>query len=162
MFNLRGEVIGIVSHMLSQSGGSDGVGFAVTSNTAMQLLRERMSFWSGLRAYPLDGKLAAQLNLPQPAGLLVLQRAEDSPAARMGLRAGTTHARIGDASLILGGDIILEVAAIPIEANVDIFRKIRERLRAVEPGEELTIKVLRTGRIVELSASAAELNRRER
>src|SRR5215813_11502824 len=48
MFNMAGEVIGIVSHNISKSGGSEGLGFVVTLNTARQLLLERRSFWSGL------------------------------------------------------------------------------------------------------------------
>jgi len=48
IFNMAGEVIGIVSHNISKSGGSEGLGFLVTMNTAKQLLLEKKSFWSGL------------------------------------------------------------------------------------------------------------------
>ena len=48
MFDMNGEVIGIVSHNISKSGGSEGLGFVVTLNTAKQLLLEKKSFWSGL------------------------------------------------------------------------------------------------------------------
>ena len=57
LFNMQGEVIGIVSHILSHSGGSEGLGFAVTSKVARQLL-ERKSFWSGLGGYMLSGTMA--------------------------------------------------------------------------------------------------------
>lgn len=153
MFNLAGEVIGIVSHILTQSGGFEGIGFAVTSNTARLLLLEQPAFWSGLHAYTLSGELAALLNVPQPAGVLVLQVAEGSPAARLGLRAGTTQVQIGEARLILGGDIILEVMGMPIRADTTNYRRIRERLLALKQGENITVKVLRAGRIIELSSS---------
>jgi S1-C subfamily serine protease len=48
MFSMKGEVIGIVSHNISKSGGSEGLGFVVTLNTARQLLLEKRSFWTGL------------------------------------------------------------------------------------------------------------------
>src|SRR6266850_2006400 len=52
MFNLAGEVIGLVSHNISKSGGSEGLGFVVTINTAKQLLLEKKSFWGGLAGGP--------------------------------------------------------------------------------------------------------------
>lgn len=54
MFNMAGEVIGIVSHVISKSGGSEGLGFVVTMNTAKQLLLERRSIWSGLEGQLLS------------------------------------------------------------------------------------------------------------
>lgn len=151
MFNMNGEVIGIVSHILTQSGGFEGLGFAVTSNTARRLVLEQPSIWSGLQGYTLSGELAAMLNLPQPAGVLVLQVAEDSPAARIGLRAGTTKAQIGDARLILGGDIILEVQGITIKGDIKNYQPIRKKLSRIKPDKAVTVKVLRGGREVRLS-----------
>src|SRR5437588_55543 len=64
MFNLAGQVIGIVSHNISKSGGSEGLGFVVTINTAKKLLLEQKSFWSGLEGRLLNDELADVLNLP--------------------------------------------------------------------------------------------------
>ena len=153
MFNLTGRVIGIVSYILTQSGGFEGIGFAITSNTAQRLLLEQPAFWNGLHAYTLSGELAELLNVPQDAGVLVLQVAEGSPAARLGLRAGTTQVQIGEAHLTLGGDIILEVMGMPIRADAGNYRRIRERLLSLKQGQTVTVKVLRAGRIVELSGS---------
>src|SRR6059036_191536 len=58
MFNLAGEVIGVVSHNISKSGGSEGLGFVVTINTAKQLLLEKRSFWGGLEGQLLTNSLA--------------------------------------------------------------------------------------------------------
>jgi serine protease Do len=156
MFNLAGQVIGIVSYILTQSGGFEGIGFAITSNTARRLLLQQPAFWSGLNSYTLSGELAALLNVPQGAGVLVLQVAEGSPAAHLGLRGGTTQVQIGEARLTLGGDIILEVMGIAIRTDTDNYRRIRKRLLALKQGETVTVKVLRAGRIVELSSSTQE------
>src|SRR2546428_13848763 len=67
LFNMQGEVIGIVSYILSHSGGSEGLGFAVTSKVARQLL-EQKSFWSGVSGYMLSGDLAQGFNVPPPGG----------------------------------------------------------------------------------------------
>ena len=82
-----------------------------------------------------------------------MHAAEDSPGAQIGLRAGGVPAMVGGVNLTLGGDIILAVAGMPIEANVGNYRAIRDRLRRVQPGEQTPITVLRAGRIVELSSA---------
>lgn len=153
MFNMQGEVIGIVSRIVSRSGGSEGIGFAVTSNAAKELLLDAPHIWTGVSVVPLSGELARLLNLPQPAGLLVMHAAEDSPGAQIGLRGGTVPALVGGVNLTLGGDIILAVAGVPIEANAGNYRRIRDRLRQAQPGEQVPIVVLRAGRIVELSGA---------
>ena len=49
IFNFVGEVMGIVSNIMSRSGGSEGLAFAATSNTARRLLLEQKPFWSGMK-----------------------------------------------------------------------------------------------------------------
>jgi len=150
MFNMAGEVIGIVSHIISRSGGSEGLGFAVSSNMARKLLLEERSFWTGIEAYMLDGDLAAMFNLPQPHGLLVLRVATGSPADKLGLRPGTTLAVIGDEPLILGGDVILEVMGVVV-GEEGAYQRIREAIGRLAGGGTVQVKVLRAGKIVDLT-----------
>lgn len=151
MFSMAGEVVGIVSHIISKSGGFEGLGFVVTSNMAQRLLLERKWFWTGLEGYVLSGDLAKVFNLPQPVGLLVQRVAERSPAARIGLQPGTMKATIDGETLIMGGDIILQVQGIPI-SDSSSYEKIQERLSQLHPGAEVTITVLREGRQMELTS----------
>lgn len=58
MFNLAGDVVGIVSHNISKSGGSEGLGFVVTMNTAKKLLLEQRSFWTGMEGRLLTSEQA--------------------------------------------------------------------------------------------------------
>jgi hypothetical protein len=121
MFSMSAEVVGIVSHIISKSGGSEGLGFVVTSNMARRLLLERKSVWSGFSGHFLSGDLARAFNLPQPTGLLVQRVAANSPAARIGLRAGVLKAILPSdgTELTLGGDVILQVQGIPVgEAGI--------------------------------------------
>jgi S1-C subfamily serine protease len=151
LFNMEGEVIGIASRILTKSGGFEGLGFAVTSNTAKRLLLEQPSFWFGLDGIVLQDELAAVFNVPQPAGFLVQQVAENSPASRLGLRPGGIKSQIGFNEMLLGGDIILEVVGIQVSEGS--YPEIQSRLNQIKRGDIITVKVLRAGRILHLSAT---------
>jgi S1-C subfamily serine protease len=152
MFNMAGEVIGIVRQILTTSGGFQGVGFAVTSNVARKLLLNKKSFWTGIDGYLLTNELARIFNVPQSAGLLVMRAAENSPASDLRLIAGTIPTNIGGAELVVGGDIILEVAGIQIVEDWKTLDEMQTALGNLQTGEKFTLKVLRAGVVVELSA----------
>jgi S1-C subfamily serine protease len=153
MFSMNGEVIGIVSHNISKSGGSEGLGFVVTINTAKKLLLEKRSFWSGLEGQVLSDAQSDLLNLPPGAtGFIVKTVAKDSPADKMGLRGATMIANLGGDQIPLGGDIILTVEGIKIEA-VNLT-KIRDVLATKSPGSPFKVTVLRAGRVLELTGLA--------
>jgi S1-C subfamily serine protease len=149
MFNMAGEVIGIVSHNISKSGGSEGLGFVVTINTAKRLLMERPSFWSGLDGRLISGPIAQILNMPQPIGYLVKSVAKGSPGEAVGLRGGASLATIMGEQFVVGGDIILKVQGIPV-GDVADHRRVRDILDSVPPGGEFTMTVLRLGQVIEL------------
>ncbi|HEU5196950.1 MAG TPA: trypsin-like peptidase domain-containing protein [Methylomirabilota bacterium] len=153
MFNMVGEVIGIVSHNISKSGGSEGLGFVVTLNTAKQLLLERKSFWSGLEGQFVPDHIADLLNFPPNAtGYIVKSVAQGSPGEALGLRAGRTLVTIDGEEWPLGGDIVLEVQGIMLKpANLPAVREAMNRLKS---GERFKVKVLRAGRLLDLSAAA--------
>jgi len=153
MFNMAGEVIGIVSHNISKSGGSEGLGFVVTLNTAKQLLLEKRSFWSGLEGQFLPDDIADLLNLPNNAtGYIVKGVAKNSPAEAMGLRGGNRVVMIDGTDYVLGGDIVLSIMG--ITAKPDNIQQIREKLAQLRSGDTLKATVLRSGRILEVSGKA--------
>jgi S1-C subfamily serine protease len=153
MFSMEGKVVGIVSHILSRSGGSDGVGFAASINTARDMLLEKQSFWAGLEGYLLSGPLAEAFNLPQESGLLVQRVAQDSPAQELGLRPGMIPVQIGGDKLLIGGDIILEVQGTPISSSVEETCQIRNTMWESAKLESIEMKVLRRGVTVKLPMS---------
>lgn len=153
MFNMNGEVVGIVSHIFSQSGGFEGLGFAVTSNVAQQLVIAPKGFWSGADGVILSDEGARIFNIPQPAGFLVQRIAENSPAERIGLMGGTYKATIAGEELLLGGDIILAVCGIPVTPDGSTELKMIDYLNRLNPGDIVTVKVLRGGQIAELRTS---------
>ena len=151
MFGMAGEVIGIVSHIISKSGGFEGLGFVVTSNMARALLLERRSFWTGMQGFVLRDHLAKIFNLPQPTGVLVQRVAAGSPAERTGLRAGTLKATIDGQTFVVGGDIILTVGNIQV-GEPGSRERISALRRSLGSGSILTIVVLRGGQRVELTS----------
>ena len=150
MFNMAAEVIGIVSHNISKSGGSEGLGFVVTLNTAKKLLLEKKSFWSGLEGTMLTPEQLAILNVPQATGFLIKTVAKDSPAWDMGLLGSDKVATIGGQQIAVGGDIILELEGLGI-GHPDTIEKIRATLTNLPPGTPFTLKVLRAGKVIELT-----------
>jgi len=149
LFSLNGEVMGIVSNIMSRSGGSEGLAFAATSNTARRLLLEQKPFWSGIEGLLVDGNLAKALNLPQSAGLLVQRVAEGSFAWRCGIHAGSLRANVEGQELILGGDVILRINEVPVEQSGS-SDEIYSGIGRLKPGDNLVISVFRQGRIVKL------------
>lgn len=156
MFNMDGEVIGVVSHILSKSGGSQGLGFVVTSNMARREMLEKRPFWSGLDGFQLNEGWAAIFNLPQNAGILVEGVAAGSASDKIGLRPGSVRAEIDGRKLTVGGDVILAIQGIPVGAE-NFGAKVEQA--ANELGEDgfLELKVLRNGRIISLTKPLGEL-----
>jgi S1-C subfamily serine protease len=153
MFNMVGEVIGIVSQNITKSGGSEGLGFVVTISTAQKLLVERKVFWSALEGVILTGNLAALLNVPPPGGFLVRTVAEGSIAWNMGLAGGDRLITISGREIALGGDVILSVDGIPADSE-DNIEKIRTQLARAPLGTPFRMSVLRAGKIIELTGTS--------
>ena len=145
LFNAAGEVLGIVSHLITKSGGFEGLGFVVASNTARRLLLEQPVPWLGIDAVLLEGAMARLFNLPV-SGLLIQRVAEYSPAEKMGLRGGVTRAVIGERTLILGGDVILAVEGVPVDEFIR-----RQAISALKSGSRITLIRMRAGRTERIS-----------
>jgi len=156
MFNMRGEAIGVVSHILSTSGGFQGVGFVITSNLARRVLLDDPSPWTGLDGVLIEGPMARALNLPQNAGILVESVATGSPASAIGLQAGTLKAQVAGQSFTLGGDVILAINGVII-GSPDFSKRIEERNRGLAGTDQFVLRVLREGNVIELKRMVSVL-----
>lgn len=145
MFNEQGKVIGIVSHILSKSGGFEGLGFAVTSNTVRDLLIDTKAFWAGAEWKIVTDHMARALNLPPKSGLLVERVAKGSPSDKAGLKGGVINTNIGDTELVLGGDIIISVNGINI-AGKPSLEKIYESIRSTKNSSKIILEIYRGGK----------------
>ena len=102
MFNMDGEVIGIVSYILTLSGGFQGIGFAVSINVAKTMLTQNGAVWFGAEGFVLDQEMAAAFNIPAAGGILIQKVAKNSPAGKMGMKAGTIYATINEEEILIG------------------------------------------------------------
>jgi serine protease Do len=145
LFDEKGRLIGIVSFILSASGGFEGLGFAVTSNTVRRALIDNRAVWTGMTGVVLSGDLARALQLPQVGGYLVQQVARYSPAEAAGLKPGRIPAVIAGHALLLGGDIILSVDSIEVDGTPATSRRLFDHLAQRPAGSSVTLRVLRDG-----------------
>ncbi len=152
MFNLNGEVIGIVSSILTESGGFEGIGFAASSNMARHLLIEERAFWLGIEGHLLTDAMAEIFHLPQPGGVLVQQVVSTSPAGRMGLQGGYLKAQIEDQALLLGGDVILAFDGVRLSDESSLLQ-VRKRMAMLRKDAPYTMTIFRKGQVLELQST---------
>lgn len=150
MFNMKGEVVGIVSYILSESGGFQGLGFAATANMATKLLLEEKGIWFGVDGLLLTAGLAKIFNLPQDGGILIQKVADLSPGSIMGLQGGIYNMEIEGEKLIVGGDIILSILGQKI-GNEESMLNLSQDMKALKKGDKMDLKVMRGGKIVDLN-----------
>ncbi|QXP79079.1 MULTISPECIES: S1C family serine protease [Winogradskyella] len=151
MFNLKGEVIGIVSFILSHSGGFEGLGFAVDIDTAKKVLFDVNNFWTGFDGIFLNEALAGVFNTPQKSGVLIQRVTPKSFADKIGLQPGLFQAELLGQNLWLGGDIILSIQGLSCNAPHDLGN-IKKQLDLLSPGDQVLIEVLRKGKVIVLQS----------
>ena len=156
MYNYKGEVIGIVSSILSRSGGFEGIGFAATSNIAKSLLLTRSAKYFGADVILLPYELTRILNVPQESGWLVQHVVKGSPADISGVKGGYRSMEFEGEEILLGGDIILSVDDIKI-TGMESVETIMDHLDQLKSSARHTIKVLRAGEQIELYWISSEL-----
>jgi len=129
LFNLKGEVIGINTAILGQS-GSIGIGFAIPANAASNVIDQLIEFgetkrgWLGVRIQEVTKEIAEVEKLKKPQGALVASVGENSPADKAGVKAG---------------DIILEFDG----KKIDTMRKLPKVVANTKVGKSVQLKIWR-------------------
>ncbi len=145
MFNMNGEVIGIVSHILSESGGFEGLGFASSIDIAKDILENKSNRWFGIDAILLDKRMAASLNVPSGGGLLIQRVVRNSPGGQAGFKGGEIIAQIDGREVILGGDIVVSINGIKVVDETSL-EKAGLSLNNTDNGGSVTVTLLRSGK----------------
>jgi S1-C subfamily serine protease len=142
LFNEKGEVVGIASYILSQTGGSVGLNFAVPSSTVRTRLFDESLPWIGVSLRFIPREVAELFNWPHDGAFLVEHVRADSPAAKAGMKGGTVAADVGGNKVYLGGDLILSVNGVPATDT----SKVARALSTLKAGDLLKYEMLRGGK----------------
>jgi S1-C subfamily serine protease len=150
LFNAAGQVIGVNSAILSQSGGNEGVGFAIPINVVKRVAPELIQ--TGKYSHPQVGVTSIALADLSPQakqqlgiqanqkGLLVQQ--VTAGAQQAGIQAGTRRVQVGNEAILTGGDIIVALDGQPVATGGDLRGYIEN---TKHPGDTATVTVLRNG-----------------
>ena len=159
LLDSEGRVIGINTAIFTPSGGNIGIGFAIPINTAKRVMADILArgyvvyAYLGAETQTLTPVVARALELPIERGALVVRVVRGSPAARAGLQGGTRQVVIGNAIVIIGGDVVTAVDGQAIRDSEDLRRLIRKR----QPGDRMQLEVLRPNRQGEFKRSEVEI-----
>jgi serine protease Do len=140
LVNLKGQVIGINVAMFSASGSFSGIGFAIPSNVAKNVLNTLMEGeevvygWLGVGVAPVDQRMVKDLRLPDAEGVLILKIFEASPAEKSKLKEMDVIRKINLRPVKSSEDLIQEVASLRAGASIqlEVFRE----------GQKMDIEVL--------------------
>ena len=159
LLDSRGRMIGINSQILSPSGASAGVGFAIPVNIAKRIVPQLIQ--NGVVKRPRLGvgtravkDLRDQVRLPISEGLIVIQVAQGSPASAAGIR-GLVQTEDGDVEL---GDIITSVDGQAITTQDDLYRALDKH----QIGDTIQVEIYRNNRRVTLPVRLTEYQDQQR
>ena len=163
LLNSGGEIIGINSAIISPSGGSVGIGFAIPVNTARRVVPELISkgyvsySWIGATVQTLIPEIAKFLKLNKvERGAMIAEAVKGGPADKAGLKGGDQRVQVGNMIVIVGGDIVVKADQHDVKTNDELIRYIREK----KPGDTILLKVFRKGKFEEVKVTLGEKPRR--
>jgi len=142
LFNLNGDVIGINTAIISPSGGSIGIGFAIPSNTAVPVINQLREFkevrrgWLGVRIQQVTDEIADSLSIKPTRGALIAGIDDKGPAKPAGIEAGDVIVRFDGKDVKEMRDLPRIVADTPVgkDVEVTIIRKGKEETKTVKLG----------------------------
>ena len=143
LINTRGELIGINSQILSTSGGNIGIGFAIPSNMARNVMDQLVKSGKvrrgqiGVTIQPMTPELAAKFGLSEVRGVVINSVTPNGPATRAGIRPG---------------DVILALNGTPVEDG----NTLRNQVASTAPGTEAKLTIFRDRREQEIQVTLSE------
>lgn len=143
LINAYGELIGINTAIFSQSGGSQGIGFAIPVNLAKDVLKQIIEKghvvrgWLGVKIQDISPQLAESFGLESTDGVVIANIVLNGPADKAGLDRG---------------DVITHIN----EKKVRDFRETLDQISTHQPGDKVTISIIRNGKPITKQATVAE------
>jgi len=158
LMNWHGEVIGINTMILSNSGQNAGIGFAIPINTAKAVLNDLVTLGRvrrpalGVRTIPIGPELAQEMSLPTDYGLLIMQVTPGGSAEQAGLRGGAERAYLGSTPIMLGGDLIVAIDGEKIQDQQDLAQTMNNH----RAGDTVKVTIYRGKRKMDVNVALAE------
>lgn len=143
LVNAYGQLIGINTAIFSRSGGSQGIGFAIPTSLATQVLKQIIEHgqvirgWLGLETQDIDPALAQQLGLSETTGAIITAIERGGPADRAGLRPG---------------DLLADINGVKIRDS----KQAMYRIVQMQPGQHATLGVIREGQRYAVKATLVQ------
>lgn len=139
LVDANGNLTGINTAIFTKSGGSQGIGFAIPINLAMEVMKSIIEHgqvirgWLGIEVQPLTPDLAESFGLSGRPGIVVAGIFRDGPAQKAGLQLG---------------DVILSIDGAPASDG----RRSMNQVARIKPSEKISIQVMRNGKELNLTA----------
>ncbi|WP_066703144.1 trypsin-like peptidase domain-containing protein [Celeribacter ethanolicus] len=137
LVDMSGRLVGINTSILSRSGGSNGIGFAIPANLVREFTRQAEAGqtrfihpWSGVSTQSVDDAVAEALGLDRPEGVVLSELHPQSPFAMLGLTAGDVLLSLDDQPILSPSDLEYRLSILPVGSSVKL-----SALRAGEPIE---------------------------
>ena len=171
LVDMRGQLVGINSAIVTRSGGSNGIGFAIPANLVRQYVSQAVAGatslerpWAGITVQPIDGPLADALGLSRPQGVLVNALHPQSPFASAGVTVGDVITSIADLPVDGGPEMLFRLLTLGVgaQASVKYLHKLSEQETSVTlitaPETPPRAPITLTGRTILSGLTAATLN----
>ncbi len=146
LLNIEGEVLGINTQIISQSGGSSGIGFAVPVNIAKEVIPTLIEggeveyAWLGISGGTVTSELIEARDLPEDTrGAVISQVMEDGPAEEAGLQGRSEDLEPQDEGFRFGGEIITAIDGTPLGGIDDLITYL---VAETDPGDTVTLDII--------------------
>jgi Do/DeqQ family serine protease len=145
LVNMKGELIGINTSILSKSGGNIGIGFAIPADFAISIKNSILRYgkvvrgWLGVTTQDIDAGIARSLNMTSVKGVIVADVTKGSPAANAGIKRG---------------DVMTEINGKQVQNSITMRFLVSEIL----PGTQVKVKILRNGREYVIPVNVGDLS----
>ncbi len=160
LLDTSGRMVGINTMIMSSSGSSSGVGFAVPAETAVRVVADLLKYGKVRRGkidvslVQLNRRIAQYAGLDVASGMLVSEVTRGSNAEKAGLKGGTEAAYYGSrrSVIYLGGDVITGIDGIPVSSLADYYSALESR----RPGDVVAVTVRRGKKDVRINITLSE------
>ncbi|WP_127115613.1 trypsin-like peptidase domain-containing protein [Shimia sediminis] len=140
LIDINGDLIGVNTSILTRSGGSNGIGFAIPASLVKQFVDQARGGqddfqrpWAGMFGQPVDADMAEGLGLEQPGGIVISELHDDSPFLKAGFRAGDVILDVGGQPVNTPAEMIYRMSVAGIGQDVEVM--------AIKDGEPATVRV---------------------